>query len=218
MKKFLLVTTMLALTAGASFAGNTKFDEALSGETCERVEVLGKNGNVLYTYRADPSCGNVRTGNNVDFVTTFVPREVTRNVEREVKRDVEREEVKARGVADGATHNAPNLTSMGVAKSDGKTIVRVRTTQEGTVVIKKAGGGVVFDGNVGKGDTLVEVPGGGTYIAEVEGKKITKATGPQEFNDVQTVVDTVTETVVDTVTETVIDTVVEKVVSEDNGG
>lgn len=216
--KIAIITATAILMASTAFAGNTKFDPEKAGVECEMVEVLGKAGNVLYSYRADPSCGNIRTGNNVEFVTREIPRQVTRDVERVERRDVEREVTKPRGVADGSVHDRPNLTSMGVAKSDGKTIVRVRTTQEGPVTIRKAGGGVVFDGTVGKGDTLVEVDGGGTYIAEVEGRKITKATGPQEFNDIDTVTETVEETVTETVTETVIDTVVEKVVTEDNGG
>lgn len=95
------------------------------------------------------------------------------------------EKVKEREVADGAVFEKDNLTSMGYAASDGATIMRIRSSQAQTVHLRKAGGGTqVFE--VGPGDTFVEVPGPGTYIADFKGTGAskTKATGPQTFPDV----------------------------------
>jgi hypothetical protein len=105
---------------------------------------------------------------------------------------------KPRGVADGSQHERDNLTSMGIAESDGANILRVRSTTEQTVYIRKAGGDT-FSIEVGAGDTLVEVPSGGTYIAKFTNseRQITKATGNQPFPDqygVQTFVETRTPT------------------------
>lgn len=50
-----------------AFAGQ-QFNPEVSGErSCEMVEVMSDltPGKVLYTYRADPTCGSVRTGNSV---------------------------------------------------------------------------------------------------------------------------------------------------------
>lgn len=92
-----------------------------------------------------------------------------------------------RNVADGSIHSRDNLTSMGFAVSDGATILRLRSTQEQDVHLRKAGGGTETV-SVGIGDTFVAVPGPGTYIATFvgSGRKVTKATGPQDWQDVFT--------------------------------
>jgi hypothetical protein len=80
-----------------------------------------------------------------------------------------------------------NLTSMGAAISNGQQVMRVRSATDGnTVSIRQAGGGVVWSGTVGAGDTFVQVGGPGTYIATTGSRTITKATGPQTFGDVRT--------------------------------
>jgi hypothetical protein len=99
---------------------------------------------------------------------------------------IEEEEVVAeRGVATGPVPTGDNLTSMGTAVSDGATILRVRSTIPQDVSIRKAGGDTVVV-SVGAGDTLVPVDGAGTYIATFTGTHVTKtkATGPQDFNDI----------------------------------
>jgi hypothetical protein len=95
--------------------------------------------------------------------------------------------VAARDVADGSAPTADNLTSMGNAASDGAEILRVRSTTDQDVSIRRAGGDTVVV-SVGMGDTLVAVPDGGTYIASfaASGRNITKATGDQVFGDVTT--------------------------------
>ena len=101
------------------------------------------------------------------------------------------------GVADGSVHNRDNLTSMGI-NSNGDHVMRVRSATDGNpVTIRRAGGGTVFTGTVGAGDTLINVGQGGTYIAQTGSRSITKATGNQPFNDVIVVspADTVTRTV-----------------------
>jgi hypothetical protein len=104
------------------------------------------------------------------------------------ERVVEEEVVAERGVSDGSMPSGDNLTSMGNAVSDGATILRVRSTVAQDVKIRKAGGGTVIV-SVEAGDTLVAVDGVGTYIADFLGTNVskTKATGPQDFNDVSTV-------------------------------
>lgn len=70
MKKILLATTF-GLIASIGMAG-TKYNPEVSGvRDCEMVKVMSElnPGTVLYTYRADPTCGNVRTGK--DFTLTF---------------------------------------------------------------------------------------------------------------------------------------------------
>lgn len=74
MKKLLLTAALMLGTAPA-FAGQ-QYNPEVSGErSCEMVEVMSDltPGKVLYTYRADPTCGSVRTGNNI------------RTFEREIK-------------------------------------------------------------------------------------------------------------------------------------
>jgi hypothetical protein len=62
--------------------------------------------------------------------------------------------------------------------------MRVRSATNGNpVTIRQAGGGTVFSGTVDAGDTFVAVGGPGTYIAQTGSRTITKATGPQDFND-----------------------------------
>jgi hypothetical protein len=93
-----------------------------------------------------------------------------------------------RGVANGASFDRDNLTSMGVSTFDGQHVMRVRSATNGNpVTIRQAGGGTVFSGTVGAGDTFVAVGGPGTYIAQTGSRSITKATGPQSFNDADTV-------------------------------
>lgn len=103
------------------------------------------------------------------------------------------EEVKERGVATGPVPTSDNLTSMGEAASDGATILRVRSTVPQDVQIQKYGGSVQTV-TVGAGDTLVAVPGQGTYIATFTGTHVrkTKATGPQTFDDINEVAKTFT--------------------------
>ncbi len=72
MKKILLSTALLSAIAGSAFAG-TKYNPEVSGvRDCEMVKVMSdlNPGQVLYTYRVDPTCGNVRTGK--DFTITIV--------------------------------------------------------------------------------------------------------------------------------------------------
>lgn len=90
-----------------------------------------------------------------------------------------------RNVADGAHFAKDNLTSMGFAKSDGAVILRIRSTQDQSVHLRKAGGGSSTI-HVGKGDTFVAVKEPGTYIATFSAthRRVTKATGPQEWDDV----------------------------------
>jgi hypothetical protein len=89
-----------------------------------------------------------------------------------------------RGVANGASFDRDNLTSMGVSTFDGQHVMRVRSATNGNpVTIRQAGGGTVFSGTVDAGDTFVAVGGPGTYIAQTGSRTITKATGPQDFND-----------------------------------
>ena len=112
---------------------------------------------------------------------------------------------KTRGVADGSQHERDNLTSTGIAESDGANILRVRSTTDQTVYIRKAGGDT-FSIEVGAGDTLVEVPSGGTYVAKFSESErwIVKATGHHSFPDQYGVV-TYVETLVpvaETVTRT----------------
>jgi len=93
------------------------------------------------------------------------------------------------GVADGSTHDRDNLTSMGAAASSGEQVLRVRSASNGnTVTIRRAGHpGVVFNGTVDAGDTFVQVGPPGNYIAATGSRTITKATGPQTFDDLTTV-------------------------------
>jgi hypothetical protein len=77
-----------------------------------------------------------------------------------------------------------NLTSMGMATSNGQQVMRVRSATDGNPVsIRRAGGGVVWSGTVGAGDTFVQVGGSGTYIATTGSRTITKATGSHSFTD-----------------------------------
>lgn len=93
--------------------------------------------------------------------------------------------VTPRGVADGSVHSRDNLTSMGIAASDGQHVLRVRSATNGNpVTIRRAGTGTVWTGTVDAGDTLIGFSQGGTYIATTGSRTITKATGPQTFNDV----------------------------------
>lgn len=92
------------------------------------------------------------------------------------------------GVADGSEHNRDNLTSMGAAASSGGQVLRVRSASNGNPVsIRRAGGGEVFSGTVDAGDTFIQVGQSGTYIATTGTRTITKATGPQTFDDVDTI-------------------------------
>lgn len=101
------------------------------------------------------------------------------------ERIIEEEVVADRGVAFGDVPSGDNLTSMGNAVSDGATILRVRSTIPQDVSIRKAGGDAITV-SVGAGDTYVPVDGSGTYIATFTGTNVTKtkATGPQDFNDI----------------------------------
>lgn len=90
------------------------------------------------------------------------------------------------GVADGSSHSRDNLTSMGNAASDGDAVLRVRLADAGAVTIRRAGGGTVFSGNLGAGDTFLDFPQGGTYIAQMPQRTRVKATGPHTFNDLGT--------------------------------
>lgn len=105
-----------------------------------------------------------------------------------------------RGVANGAQFDRDNLTSMGVSAFDGQNVMRVRSaTPNNPVTLRVAGGGVVWSGTVGAGDTFIATgTGSQTVIAQTGSRTITKATGPQTFNDLGT--ETRTET--DTRTET----------------
>lgn len=92
------------------------------------------------------------------------------------------------GVADGSIHHRDNLTSMGASATTGEQVLRVRSATDGNPVsIRRAGGGVVWSGTVGRGDTFVSVGQSGTYIATTGSRTITKATGPQTFNDTTTI-------------------------------
>lgn len=103
------------------------------------------------------------------------------------------ETVLPRGVADGSAPGGNNLTSMGTAVSDGATILRIRSTGDQTVELRRAGGSTVSFA-VGRGDTFVDVEGPGTYIATFEnGDRRTKSTGGHAFNDVRTETRTVRE-------------------------
>jgi hypothetical protein len=90
---------------------------------------------------------------------------------------------KPRGVSDGSVHSAPNLTSMG-NNEDGTHTFRVRAETDQNVTIRRAGGDS-FTVAVQAGDTLIDVPTGGTYIATFGAthRNITKASGPQLFDD-----------------------------------
>jgi hypothetical protein len=73
MKKFTLIAALLIGTAPA-FAG-TKYNPEVSGvRDCEMVKVMSERnpGQVLYTYRADPTCGNVRVGKDVLTASVLV--------------------------------------------------------------------------------------------------------------------------------------------------
>lgn len=67
MKKLLLATTFGLIAATASFAGQQYNPEVSGVRDCEMVKVMSElnPGTVLYTYRADPTCGNVRTSRSV---------------------------------------------------------------------------------------------------------------------------------------------------------
>lgn len=87
-------------------------------------------------------------------------------------------------VADGSAHAQDNLTSMGEAVLAGGQVLRVRSATDGNnVTIARAGSGLVWSGTVGAGDTFVNVGAPGTYIAQTDSRRITKATGPQAFAD-----------------------------------
>jgi hypothetical protein len=91
-------------------------------------------------------------------------------------------------VADGSEHERDNLTSMGAAASSGSQVMRVRSATDGNpVTITRYGSGEVWSGTVDRGDTFVQVGDAGTYIAETGSRRITKATGPQTFDDVETI-------------------------------
>lgn len=90
--------------------------------------------------------------------------------------------------ADGSQHERDNLTSMGVSTGTGDHVLRVRSASAGNPVsIQRYGAGEVWAGTVGAGDTFVRVGDAGTYIATTGSRTITKATGNQPFNDVETV-------------------------------
>ncbi|AGH16006.1 hypothetical protein DVVG_00020 [Dunaliella viridis virus SI2] len=96
-------------------------------------------------------------------------------------------------VADGSVHHRDNLTSMGASVTTGQQVMRVRSATAGNhVSIRRAGGGEVWSGAVGAGDTMVQVGQAGTYIATTNSRRITKATGPQTFVDRTVTTETVT--------------------------
>lgn len=104
---------------------------------------------------------------------------------------------KPRGVSDGSTVDRDRITSEGISEFDGETILRISSTADQIVIIRKAGSGnapqVV---EVKAGVTRIVVDGQGTYIAEFEsGKKDTKATGPQNFPDTTTTIFPIIETI-----------------------
>jgi hypothetical protein len=93
-----------------------------------------------------------------------------------------------RGVANGASFDRDNLTSMGVSEFDGQNVVRVRSaTDNNPVTLRVAGGGTVWSGTVGAGDTFIATgTGPQTVIAQTGSRSITKATGGHPFSDVGT--------------------------------
>lgn len=123
--------------------------------------------------------------------------------ETQVEREVTTEVPYGFGETVPGTPSKDNLTSMG-NDEQGNAILRLRSTQQQTVKIQKAGGGSQ-EVNVGIGDTFVNVGSGGTYIANFKGtgRKVTKATGNQPFGGTptRTETSTVTETVKGTRTE-----------------
>jgi hypothetical protein len=106
---------------------------------------------------------------------------------------VEEEIAIPRGVADGAEFDKDNLTSMGSAVSDGQQVMRIRSATDGNPAeLLRVGGPEVFQGTVDRGDTFVTVGTPGTYILTTGSRVVTKATGPQTWNDVSTSTRTVT--------------------------
>ncbi|MEM1064788.1 MAG: hypothetical protein AAF771_01575 [Pseudomonadota bacterium] len=91
-----------------------------------------------------------------------------------------------RGVSDGSNHAKDNLTSMGRAESDGTHVMRVRSSKSQEVSLRHVGGETKTI-SVDAGDTIVEVDGGGTYVAEFKdtGTKKTKSTGSHTWDDVK---------------------------------
>lgn len=91
------------------------------------------------------------------------------------------------GVADGQEYAKDNLTSMGIADSNDAPVLRIRSTSAQDVTLERVGGGVVFSGPVGAGNTLIRsTEGPGTYRLTTPNRVVVKATGPQSFNDTAT--------------------------------